>query len=92
MKYKHVIYNNESYTRITARKATNILKKEKHACIYILPINANPNSIYINGFFEVEVNHPYFDYIDAVNQIHEIAYYNCINELGSYLKYYIKDS
>ena len=91
MKYKHIIYNNESYRRITARKAINILQKEKNASVFVLPINADPNSKSINGFFEVEVNHPYSDYIDAINQIREIAYYNCVDELGSYLKYYIKD-
>lgn len=90
MKYKKVIYKNDVYIRINEKKAMNLLKNNKKITLYVLPINADPNNEWINGFFEVEQDSPYTDYIDSINTINEIRYYNCVDELGSYLKYYIK--
>lgn len=90
MRYKQVSYKSEIYKRITERKAINLLKNNKKITLYVLPINADPNSKWINGFFEVEQDSPYTDFIDSVNTINEIRHYNCVDELGSYLKYYIK--
>ena len=91
MKYKKEVYNGETYNRITKRKALNLLKNNKKITLYVLPVEVNPRSPYINGFFEVEQEAPYTDYIDSINTLNEIVYYNCNNELGSYLKYYIKE-
>lgn len=90
MKYKQISYNNEVYYRISSRKAINLLKNNKKITLYVLPIDANPESPWINGFYEIEQETPFTDYIDSINTIHEIIYYNCNDELGSYLKYYIK--
>ena len=88
MKYKIEYYNNKEYIRINKKKVLNLLKSQKEITIYTLPINANPKSPWINGFFEIEKNQ-YRDYVDCINEINEIMYYNCNKELGMYLKFYI---
>ena len=58
----------------------------------MLPINANPESPYINGFFEMEIEKIiYMDSIDYNRYISECKYYNCNSELGLYLKFYIEE-
>lgn len=92
MLYKKIKYNNMDLIRINKRKAINILsqpKKHNGIIVYMLPVNANPESPWIKGFFEIECNQ-YNDSIDNITQVNEIQYYNCNDELGSYLKYYIE--
>lgn len=88
---KKIIYKNETYKRINRKKAINLLKTSDNIIIYTLPCKANPNNIFIDGFFTIEIDKPYTDYIDAINTINEITFYNCNKELGLYLSYYIKD-
>ena len=64
-------------------------KAYKGVIIYMLPINANPNNDWFK-FFELELDFQYMDYYDNMNFINEVSYYNCNNELGNYLKFYIE--
>lgn len=94
MKYKHITYNNKNLVRISAKKVNNLINscdKYNGLTIYTLPVNANPDSIFIGGFLELEFDFPYIDSIDLFNTLSEIKYYNCNNELGNYLKYYIEE-
>lgn len=96
MKYKKIKYNNKNLTRISEKKVNNIINnpsKNIGLIIYTLPINANPDSQWINGFFEIEISNPvYMDSIDYMTQLNEIKYYNCNDpEMGYYLKYYIEE-
>ena len=59
--------------------------------LYMLPINADYESPWINGFFELEMDFCNMDAIDNLNYINELIYYNCNKELGDYLKYYIEE-
>lgn len=93
MKYKEITYNKKNLVRISAAKVKNIINKPSKfngLIIYVLPINANPASPWINGFDELEINIKYMDTIDYINFINEYKYYNCIEELGNYLKFYIE--
>lgn len=94
MKYKKIEYNNKTLVRINKTKALNILQYPKTfdgVTVYMLPINANPNSPWINGFFEITNDWKYKDAVDNINEVSEIAYYNCGDELGNYLKFYIEE-
>ena len=94
MKYKKIEYKEKTLKRISSRKVENIINnpsKNLGLVIYTLPVNANPESPWINGFFEIEIEDLiYRDSIDYHNELAEIRYYNCNDELGSYLKYYIE--
>lgn len=93
MRYKEIEYKGMNLKRISYKKVHNMIKHySKYICttIYIAPVNlriADDNMF--TRPFELEINE-YNDYIDYSNTIKEIAYYNCIDELGSYLKYYIQ--
>lgn len=94
MKYKKINYNNDTYIRINRRKALDILQRPatfNGITLYILPINADPASPWINGFFEIKNDFPFRDACDNINELNEIQYYNCGSELGDYLKFYIKE-
>lgn len=94
MKYNKISYKGKNLKRISRKKVNNIINnpsKYQGLTIYTLPVEANPNSPWINGFFEIEIeNIIYRDSIDYRNELSEIEYYNCNDELGSYLKYYIE--
>lgn len=93
MKYKEITYKNKNLIRISAKKVKNIINnpsKFNKLIIYILPINANSASPWINGFDELEINIKYMDTVDYINYINEYKYYNCVDELGNYLKFYIE--
>lgn len=93
MKYKEITYKNKNLVRISTAKVKNIINKPSKfngLTIYVLPINANPESPWINGFDELEIDVKYMDTIDYINYINEYKYYNCIDELGNYLKFYIE--
>lgn len=94
MKYNKTSYKGKELKRISRKKVNSIINKpSKHQglTIYTLPINANPESPWINGFIEIEIeNIIYCDSIDYYNELSEIEYYNCNDELGFYLKYYIE--
>ena len=94
MKYDKIIYNNKELRRISRKKVNSIIdhpSKYQGLTIYTLPVEANPESPWINGFFEITIeNIIYRDSIDYHNELSEIEYYNCNDELGSYLKYYIE--
>lgn len=95
MKYKHIDYKNKKLVRISERKVKYLINncsKYNGLTIYTLPVDANPDSMFINGFFELEFSFPYVDSIDLFNELREIKYYNCNNELGNYLKYYIEEN
>ena len=95
MKYKKIIYRNKKLIRINARKAYNMLnhpKKYNGVTLYMLPVNANPESPWISGFFELTMNLHNMDAIDNNSYVNELVFYNCNNELGNYLKYYIDES
>lgn len=94
MKYNEIIYKNKKLKRITEKKVNNIINncsKYEGLVIYMLPINADPDSPWINGFFEMQIEKIiYMDSIDYKRYINECKYYNCNKELGLYLKYYIE--
>jgi len=94
MKYKKIKYNEKDLVRISKRKALDIVNHPSAhigETLYTLPILANPNSPWINGFFEIEIEPiTYRDSIDYLNEIAEIDYYNCGADLGHYLKFYIE--
>lgn len=95
MEYKKIEYRNKKLTRINAKKAKEIYthpKKYNGITLYMLPINTNPESPRIDGFFELTMDFHNMDAIDNSNYINELVYYNCNNELGNYLKYYIEES
>ena len=95
MKYKTLDYKGKKLVRINAKKACNILEHPKQfdgVTLYMLPVNANPDCIFINGFFELTMDFDSMDAIDNNRYINEIIYYNCNNELGNYLKYYIEEN
>lgn len=91
MLQKDITYNGKHLHRINARRVNNLINNyTKHLglVIYTLPVNANPESPFME-FFEIELN-SYNDSIDYLNTINEIQYYNCVEELGNYLKFYIE--
>lgn len=91
MKEKNIMYKGKELKRINAKKVDNLLKKYKEhlgLIIYTAPVNMNPESVW-GGFFEIELNE-YNDYYNYIHTINEIQYYNCIEELGNYLKFYIE--
>ena len=94
MLYKNITYKNKKLVRISEKKVNNIIdhpSMNEGLTLYILPVNANPESPWINGFFELTIeNIAYMDSVDYHNYINECRYYNCNPELGSYLKYYIE--
>lgn len=94
MKYKKERYKNKNLIRINSRKAYNILNHPKDfdgVTLYMLPVNANPKSPWINGFFELTMDFNSMDAVDNNRYINELIYYNCNDELGKYLKYYIEE-
>lgn len=94
MKYSKISYKGKELKRISRKKVNSIINKPSKyqgLTIYTLPVEANPESPWINGFFEIEIeNSVYRDSIDYYNELSEIEYYNCVDELGKYLKYYIE--
>lgn len=95
MIYKKIKYENKKLIRINAKKAKEIYmhpKKYNGVTLYMLPVNANPDSIFINGFFEFTIDFDSMDAIDNNRYINELVYYNCNKGLGNYLKYYIEES
>lgn len=95
MKYKNLDYKGKKLVRINAKKAYNMLnhpKKYNGITLYMLPVNANPDCIFINGFFKLTMDFDSMDAIDNNRYISELIYYNCNNELGNYLKYYIEEN
>lgn len=94
MKYDKISYKGKELKRISRKKINNIINnpsKYQGLTIYTLPVETNPESPFIGGFFEITIeNIIYRDSIDYHNELAEIEYYNCNDELGSYLKYYIE--
>ena len=91
MKYKNIEYNGKKLKRINSRKVNNIINDYKNnlgLVIYTLPINANPTCKWLE-FFEIEINEN-MDTTDYVTTINEIQFYNCVENLGNYLKFYIE--
>ena len=94
MKYKKITYNNLNLVRINRKKAEDIYlhpKKYNGVTLYMLPINANPESPWINEFFTLTMDFNSMDAVDNSNYINELVYYNCNDELGNYLKFYIEE-
>ena len=94
MKYKKIKYNDINLVRINRKKAEDIYlhpKKYNGVTLYILPINANPESPWVNGFFTLTMDFNSMDAVDNSNYINELVYYNCNDELGNYLKFYIEE-
>lgn len=94
MKYRKIKYNNLNLIRINRKKAEDIYlhpKKYNGVTLYMLPINANPESPWINGFFMLTMDFYNMDAVDNSNYINELIYYNCNDELGNYLKFYIEE-
>lgn len=95
MLQKNITYKNKKLKRITEKKVYNIIdnpSKYQGLTLYMLPVNANPDSPWINGFYELTIeNIIYMDSTDYHRYINECKYYNCGPELGSYMKYYIEE-
>ena len=93
MKYKKIKYNDINLIRINRKKAEDIYlhpKKYNGVTLYMLPINANPESPWVSGFFTLTMDFNSMDAVDNSNYINELVYYNCNDELGNYLKFYIE--
>lgn len=91
MKQKDIIYKGKHLHRINAKRVNKLINNYSEnlgLVLYILPVNANPESPFME-FFEIELNY-YNDSIDYLNTIREIQYYSCVEELGNYLKFYIE--
>lgn len=91
MKAKDIIYKGKHLHRINARRVTNLINNYQNnlgLVIYVLPVNANPESLFME-FFEIELN-SYNDSTYYLTMIREIQYYNCIEDLGNYLKFYVE--
>ena len=94
MKYKKIKYNDMNLIRINRKKAEDIYlhpKKYDGVTLYMLPVNSNPDCMFINGFFTLTMDFNSMDAVDNSNYINELVYYNCNNELGNYLKFYIEE-
>ena len=94
MKYKKIKYNDTNLIRINRKKAEDIYlhpKKYDGVTLYMLPVNANPDCMFINGFFTLTMDFNSMDAVDNSNYINELVYYNCNDELGNYLKFYIEE-
>ena len=94
MKYKKIKYNNINLVRINRKKAEDIYlhpKKYDGVTLYMLPVNANPDCMFINGLFTLTMDFNSMDAVDNSNYINELVYYNCNDELGNYLKFYIEE-
>lgn len=93
MNNKRISYDNKMLIRINSRKVNNIIKHyTKHIglTIYIAPVKMRiETGEYWYQPFEMQIDE-YNDYIDYINYINEVSYYNCNNELGKYLKFYIE--
>lgn len=76
-----VNYQNWLYTRITKKTAKNIYTSCK---VVAIPVNVSVGNMWID-FFEIDKN------VDFDKQVAEYIYYNCNNETGNYLKFYIED-
>lgn len=95
MNNKKIIYNNKTLTRINRKKAVNILNhpiKYQGVTVYFLPVNANPESPWINGFEQLTMDFNSMDAVDNMSYLSEYVYYNCVDELGSYLKFYVEEA
>ena len=94
MKYKKIKYEDINLIRINRKKAEDIYlhpKKYDGVTLYMLPVNTNPDCIFINGFFTLTMDFNNMDAVDNSNYINELVYYNCNDELGNYLKFYIEE-
>ena len=94
MKYKKIKYNDINLIRINRKKAEDIYlhpKKYDGVTLYMLPVNSNPDCMFINGFFTLTMDFNSMDAVDNSNYINELVYYNCNDELGNYLKFYIEE-
>lgn len=94
MKYKNIVYDNKQLIRINRKKALDILQRPatfNGVTVYMLPINADPSSPWINGFFEIKNDFTCRDATDNIAKLNEIMFYNCCAELGNYLKFYIEE-
>ena len=65
-------------------------KKYQGLTVYFLPVNANPESPWINGFEYLTMDFNSMDAVDNMRYLNEYMYYNCVDDLGSYLKFYIE--
>ena len=95
MKYKKIKYNDINLIRINRKKAEDIYlhpKKYDGVTLYMLPVNSNPDCMFINGFFTLTMDFNSMDAVDNSNYINELVYYNCNDELGNYLKFYIEEA
>lgn len=94
MNYKKIKYNGKTLTRINRKKAVNILQHPKRyegVTIYFLPVNADPESPWINGFEYLTMDFNSMDAVDNMRYLSEYVYYNCVDDLGSYLKFYVEE-
>ena len=94
MKYKRIKYNDINLIRINRKKAEDIYlhpKKYDGVTLYMLPVNSNPDCMFINGFFTLTMDFNSMDAIDNARYVNEVIFYNCNNELGNYLKFYIEE-
>ena len=94
MKYKKIKYNDINLIRINRKKAEEIYlhpKKYNGVTLYMLPVNANPDCMFINEFFTLTMDFNNMDAIDNARYVNEVIFYNCNNELGNYLKFYIEE-
>lgn len=87
-------FNCNIYKQVQKRTAKRLFDERK--TIYVISCNANPNSQWINGFYELslELLEQKDDYIkeydsDFQKHVNTYEYYNCNSELGKYAHFYI---
>ena len=78
-------YKGENFKRVSLIKIKNLLKSGKKIEVNVIPCKANIYSMWIQ-FFTRECD----DVKQFENFVNQVTFYNCNNELGNYLHYYIK--
>ncbi len=81
------------YIRISKIKAKKLYNQGKTICI--APVNANMYYVLCNLYTYINKNdlkskYGYTPHFDTL--INEYTFYNCNNELGTYLKYFVNKS
>lgn len=91
---KKIMYNGKIYKQIQRRTAEKLFYQGKQ--INIIACNANPNSPWINGFYELSIDllSKHDDYVAKYDNnfaihVNNYEYYNCNAELGRHANCYI---
>lgn len=82
MKYGQIRVRGEAFQQVNKTKAERLFNEGTE--IFLLPCNANPNSVWIS-LCPVKKDDESFNSV-----VNGYKYYNCNRELGLYVVYFIK--